>query len=158
SLRLGLVKYLSATAHIDATRALAKLALFSAEDEVRLAAVEALKVRRERDYTEILLSGLRYPFPAVARRAAEALVKLQRPHLTDHWLKVLEKPDPRAPQTREIDSKKVTVVQELVRITPHRNCLMCHAPGNTAGVPAESLTAGVPVPSEPLPSPSDGPY
>ena len=51
-----------------------RLAIFSAEDEVRNAAVEALKVRRERDYTTLVLSGLRYPYPAVAKRASEALV------------------------------------------------------------------------------------
>ncbi len=156
SLRLGLVKYLSATAHVEATRALARLVLFSAEDEVRQAAVDALKVRRERDYTEILLSGLRYPYPAVARRAGDALVKLERTDLIPQLLDVLEQPDPRAPQVKEMDDRKVTVVREMVRINHHRNCLLCHAPGTTSGVTAETLTAGVPVPSEPLPSSFDG--
>jgi len=158
SLRLGLVKYLSATSHADATRALARLALFSAEDEVRQAAVEALKVRRERDYTEILLSGLHYPYPAVARRASDALVKLERNDLIPQLLDVLEQPDPRSPQVQEVDQKQVSVVREMVRINHHRNCLLCHAPGNTTGVPNESLTAGVPVPSEPLPTPFEGGY
>ena len=40
-LRLGLVKHLSAVPHADATRALARMAIFSAEEEVRNAAVEA---------------------------------------------------------------------------------------------------------------------
>src|SRR5262249_31743576 len=44
SVRLGLVKYLAGVSHPEATRALARLAVFSQEDEVRLAAVEALKV------------------------------------------------------------------------------------------------------------------
>ena len=52
-LRLGLVKYLSAVPYAEATRALARLAIFSAEDEVRSAAVDALQVRRERDYTDM---------------------------------------------------------------------------------------------------------
>jgi hypothetical protein len=34
--------------------------------------------------------------------------------------------------------------------------LLCHAPGNTPGVSGTTLTAAVPVPSEPLPSLSDG--
>ena len=38
----------------------------------------ALKVRREKDYTEILLRGLRYPLPAVAKRATEAMAKLEQ--------------------------------------------------------------------------------
>src|SRR5262249_19450192 len=36
------------------------------------------------------------------------------------------------------------------------NCLLCHAPGNTSGVSADTLTAAVPVPSDPLPAPSEG--
>lgn len=156
SLRRGLVKHLSGITHVEATRALARLTIFTAEDEVRLAAVDALKVRRERDYTSILLSGMRYPYPAVARRAADALVKLERHDLIPQLLEALDQSDPRAPETREFDGKKAAVVRELVRINHHRNCLLCHAPGNSGGVSSESLTAQVPVPSEPLPSPSDG--
>jgi hypothetical protein len=33
---------------------------------------------------------------------------------------------------------------------------MCHAPGNTGTVSPETLTAAVPVPDQPLPSPSQG--
>ena len=67
-MRLGLVKYLTGVPHVEATRALAKLAIFSSEEDVRLAAIESLKVRREKDYTDILVKGLRYPWPAVAKR------------------------------------------------------------------------------------------
>jgi hypothetical protein len=156
AIRLGLVKYLSAVAHAEATRALARLALFSAEDEVRQAAVDALKVRRERDYTDVLLNGLRYPWPAVARRAADALVKLERADLVPQLVDLLDEPDPRAPAVREVGTKKVPVVRELVRINHHHNCLLCHAPGNTGNVAPDTLTAAVPIPNEPLPSPSDG--
>ena len=58
SLRLGLVKYLSKLAHPEATHALARLAVFSTEDEVRLAAVAALQDRRQGDYTDVLVRGL----------------------------------------------------------------------------------------------------
>lgn len=156
SLRLGLVKHLSATAHVDATKALARLAIFTVEDEVRPAAVHALKVRREQDYTDILLSGLRYPLPSVARHAADALVKLERTDLVPQLVDALDGPDPRAPISQEVDQKKVSVVRELVRINHHRNCLLCHAPGNTGTVSSETLTAAVPIPGEPLPSPFDG--
>jgi hypothetical protein len=155
-LRLGLVKYLSAVAHPEATRALARLVLFSAEDEVRQAAVDALQVRRERDYTAVLLQGLRYPWPAVARRAADALVRLERTDLVPQLVDALDEPDPRAPVVREVNGKKETVARELVRVNHHRSCLLCHAPGNTGTVSPESLTAAVPVPGEPLPSPSQG--
>jgi hypothetical protein len=156
SLRLGLVKYLSAVSHVEATRALARLAIFSAEDEVRQAAVEALKVRRERDYTDILLGGLHYPWPDVARRAGDALVKLERTDLVPQLVALLEEPDPRAPVVREVDRRRVPLVRELVRVNHHRSCLLCHAPGNTGSVSPETLTAAVPVPDEPLPAPSEG--
>jgi hypothetical protein len=156
NIRLGLVKYLAEISHTEATRALAKLAIFSAEDAVRQAAIDALKVRRERDYTDILLGGLRYPWPDVARRAADALVKLERTDLVPQLVDLLEEPDPRAPILREDNTKRVQEVRELVRVNHHRNCLLCHAPGNTGTVAADTLTAQVPVPSDPLPSPSQG--
>src|SRR5262249_30148705 len=95
AMRRGLVKYLAATSHAEATRALAKLAIFAAEDEVRHPAIEALKVRREKDYTAILLQGLRYPLPAVAKLATEAMTKLERADLVPELVGFLEEPDPR---------------------------------------------------------------
>jgi hypothetical protein len=156
AMRLGLVKYLSAISHPEATRALARLAIFSAEDEVRHAAIDALKVRRERDYTDVLLQGLRYPWPAVARRASEALVTLERSDLVPKLVALLDEPDPRAPVLKEVKNKQVPVVRELVRVNHHRNCLLCHAPANTGNVSPEVVTAAVPVPNQPLPSPSEG--
>jgi hypothetical protein len=156
SLRKGLARYLAGVSHVDATRALARLAIFSAEDEVRSAAVDALKLRRERDYTDLLLQGLRYPLPAVARRASEAIVKLERHDLIPQLVDLLDEPDPRAPVVREVNEKRVPVVRELVRINHHRNCLLCHAPGNTGAVSVNAVTAAVPVPTEPLPLPSQG--
>jgi mono/diheme cytochrome c family protein len=156
SLRLGLVKYLAATSHAEATRALARLAVFSEEEEVRSAAVAALKVRRERDYTDVLLASLRYPWPAVAQRGAEAIVKLERTDLMPQLVALLDEPDPRAPVEKVDGGHAVSEVRELVRVNHHRNCMLCHAPGNTAGVSPETLTASVPLPSDPLPDPADG--
>jgi hypothetical protein len=155
-LRLGLVKYLSGVAHAEATRALARLALFAPEEEVRQAAVEALKIRRERDYTEVLVQGLRYPWPAVARRAADAAVKLERADLVPQFVALLDEPDPRAPVLREVEGKKVPVVREMVRLNHHRSCLMCHAPGNTDKVSPDAVSAPVPIPGQPFPTPSQG--
>jgi hypothetical protein len=152
----GLVKYLSTLSHVEATRALARLAMFSSEEEARKVAIDALKVRRERDYTEILVKGLRYPWPAVARRAAEAIAKLERNDLLPQLVNLLEEDDPRAPVTREVNQKHVPVVRELVRVNHHRSCLLCHAPGNTGKVSADTLTAEVPVPGQPLTPPSGG--
>jgi hypothetical protein len=152
AVRVGLAKYLGGIPHVEATRALAKLALFSAEEEVRQAAIDFLKVRREADYTDVLLAGFRYPLPAVGKRAADALIKLERKDLIPQLVDVLDEPDPRAPAVTD----KHTVVRELVRVNHHRNCLLCHAPGNEGAVPPDTLTAQVPIPGEPLPMPSQG--
>jgi hypothetical protein len=156
AMHLGLVKYLSTVSHAEATQALARLAIFSAEEEVRRAAFDALKVRRERDYTTVLLCGLHYPWPTVAQRAAEAVVKLERNDMVPQLIALLEEPDPRAPVMKKVHNKRVPVVRELVRVNHHRNCLLCHAPGNNGQVSPEAVTAAVPVPGEPLPSQSDG--
>jgi hypothetical protein len=155
-LRLGLVRYLAGVPHAEATRALARLAVFAQEEEVRRAAVDALKVRRERDYTDVLVRGLRYPWPSVARNAADAAVRLERSDLLPELVALLEEPDPRAPVVREVNGAKAAVVRELVRVNHHRSCLLCHAPGNAGGVSPEALTAAVPVAGEPLPSTADG--
>jgi len=155
-MRLGLVQYLATVSHPEATRALAKLTLFSAESEVREAAIDALKVRRERDYTDILMQGFHYPWPAVARRAGAAVVKLDRSDLLQQLVALLDEPDPRAPVVKQVKDRKVPVVRELVRLNHHRSCLVCHAPGNTPTVSADTLTAPVPVPGQPMPSPSTG--
>jgi hypothetical protein len=156
AMRKGLVKYLAATSHAETTRALAKLAIFSAEDEVRHPAIEALKVRRDKDYTAILLQGLRYPLPAVAKRATQAMTRLDRSDLVPELVKFLEEADPRAPTIKEVGAKKVPVIRELVRVNHHRNCLMCHSPAVPNEVPANVTTAEVPRPDQPLPFPSDG--
>jgi hypothetical protein len=154
--RLDLVNYLDGVAIADATRALAKLAIFSAEAEVRTAALGVLKKRDAKDYTDILVAGLTYPWPAVAERSGEAMVKLGRKDLLANLIDVLEKPDPRAPQTQEMNGKKAAVVRELVRVNHHHNCLLCHAPATANrettskedAAKLEGLTAQVPVPSE----------
>jgi hypothetical protein len=131
AVRTGLVKFLSKTPHVDATRALARLVLFSAEDEVRLAAIQALKLRREKDYSFTLVQGFRYPLPEVARRAADALIRLECNDAVPQLIDMLDESDPRLPVTKEVEGKKVAVVQEMVRVNHHRNCMLCHAPSDT---------------------------
>jgi hypothetical protein len=150
--RLGLAKYLASVDNADATIALVKLALYSPEDTIRAAAIEGLKSRPTKQHGPILLSGLRYPLPMVAKNAAEALVKTQNKDVVDELVRVLEEPDPRAPVAKKADGKDVTFVREMVRVNHHHNCLLCHAPANTADVPKDVLSAPVPQPGQRLPS------
>ena len=154
--RAGLAKVLATIPHIDATKALGRLAIFSPEDSVRAAAIDGLKLRRERDYEDILMQGFRYPLPMVSKRAAEALVKLDRKDLLEKLVQVLESPDPRLPTAQKRDGKEVHLVRELVKVNHHRNCLLCHAPGNTENTPEGVLKVAVPLPGEPLPKPESG--
>jgi len=154
-MRMGLVKYLSGVSHVEATRALARLAIFSSEDEVRFTAADTLKVRREKDYTDILVNGLRYPWPAVAKRSADAIARIGRADLIPELVAVLDAADPRLPQSKMSGWTEVTVVREMVKVNHHRNCAMCHAPAGATGVvPASALTAEVPIPGQPMASPS----
>jgi hypothetical protein len=155
--RLAMVEQLHGLADVSATKALAKLAIYSQEKDIRRAAVRALKLRRDRDYTDILVSGLNYPWPQVAERAGEAIAELGRTDLVPQLIEVLDRPDPRAPRRQEIRGKQVTAVRELVRINHVHNCMLCHAPATAARdklSPAETariapVTAQVPVPADP---------
>ena len=64
------MRHLAGIDHADATRALTRLAVFSFDEPVRRAAVDALKKRPKEDCTELLLGGLRYPWSEVARNAS----------------------------------------------------------------------------------------
>jgi hypothetical protein len=59
----ALIRALSSIPRPEATRALARLAVFSTDETARAAAIEALTVRRAGDATEALVVGLRYPWP-----------------------------------------------------------------------------------------------
>jgi hypothetical protein len=127
--RLELVKYLDGRPHhVDVARALAKMAVFCEEERIRSAAIDALKTRRQQDYADILVNGLSYPWPAVAERASATIARLGRVDLVPQLKKVLEKPDPRAPETRLVNGKPKTFVRELVRMNHVQNCMLCHAP------------------------------
>jgi hypothetical protein len=147
-----LVRYLSTLSRPHATRELARLAVFSPSDSVRREALEALNVRRERDYTDVLVEALNYPWPAVARNAAIAIVKLDRKDLQPRLVEMLEEPDPRGPRS---EGGKTTA-RELVRVNHHRSCVLCHAPAESGTLKDDVLVAEVPVPNEPLNPPSRG--
>lgn len=140
-----LVKRLAAIgkpAEQEATRALARLAVFSGDEKARQAAVSALQERRADPATATLLEGLHYPWPSAARHSAEAIVQLKRTDLLADLVKLLEKPDPRAPAVRTIKGRQAQAVRELVRIHHARNCLLCHPPGNSADVLKPAVDKG----------------
>jgi hypothetical protein len=152
--QLGLVQRLegftttaAGTAH--STQALAGLALFAPDDATRRAATDALRRRDPAAVAPHLLRGLRYPWPAVARNAADAIVRLGRADLTPALVQMLDEPDPRAPAAEVLNNGgRVTVVRELVRINHHRNCLLCHAPANTPEMFGDVVKAtDVPLPN-----------
>jgi hypothetical protein len=163
--RRGLAKHLKGIDHKEATRALTRLAVFSFEEVVRQRAWQALEQRPAEDSTEILLAGLRYPWPAVAANAGQTITHLGRKDLVPQLLAVLDEPDPRAPVEREINGKKTLAVRELIRINHHRNCLLCHPPGNTpdmeldpGGQSLKVVAGAVPTPGHPFPSGPRGTY
>lgn len=150
----GFIEHLAKCDKKEATQALARLAIFPGEEWIRRLARDVLQKRDTGPATDILLQGLRYPWPAVAKNTAEAVVQLQRTDLAPELAKMLEEPDPRAPRLREINGKPVAVVRELVRINHLRNCLLCHPPANTPDVAQHglgALTREVPDPTQPLP-------
>jgi hypothetical protein len=161
----GLVAHLAGLTEANATRALARLALFSFDAEVRKPALEALKTRERSHYTDLLVAGLRYPWAAVAENAGNAVVALDRTDLVPQLIDLLDQPDARAPAPANVNGKAVQVVREVVRINHHRNCLLCHPPGNTPdavdknGFPTNTIVVGpVPSPGQELPSSSQGGY
>jgi hypothetical protein len=150
--RLGvpLVELLAEFKEKEADQALVRLALYSDDKNVRSAALKTLE-KRSADIDGLLLEALTYPWPAVAKNAADAMVHLKRTDLVPDLVDFLDRPDPRLPTIKEIKGKQVPVVRELVRINHHRNCLLCHAPGNTSDVTPQVLIAAVPLPGNPFP-------
>jgi hypothetical protein len=85
-------------------------------------------------------------------------VKPDRRDLVPNIIDKLDEPDPRAPVTKTVNGKTVTMVREIVRINHHRNCLMCHSPGQDVEGDADILTTPTPISGQPLPAPKDGGY
>ncbi len=150
TMKSAVAKYIASVSTVDSTHALAKLILFTPEENARNIAIEALKARREKDYSDLLLQGFRYPWPDVAQRAADALVKLDRKDLVTRIIDVLDEADPRAPVIKTVNGKTTTTVREVVRINHLRNCLMCHPPGQHVQDDPDILTTAMPIPTQEL--------
>jgi hypothetical protein len=146
AVRQVLVEHLAKLKGPAASVALAKIALFDLSENVRLAALEALRARPHEEYRQVLLDGLRYIWAPVAEHAAEALVVLRDVNAVPRLRELAVAPDPKAPI---FDAKVGAYVQkELVRINHLSNCMMCHAPSKSS---TDLVRGRVPTPGQPLP-------
>jgi hypothetical protein len=144
--RLLLIEALTRMEGEKAGIALAQRALYDPAFDVREAAVRALADRPREQYRQVLVDGLRHPWPRVADHAAEALVALRDYEALPAVQKLTVKPDPSAAFMLPGSSKKA-LVREMVRINHLRNCLMCHAPADDSEA---KVLAPVPEPGQPL--------
>jgi len=131
----------------QAAQALARRALYDVSPEVRTRAIEVLRSRNPQNFQGQLMSGLRYPWGAVAVNAADALVELQLEDAVPELVEMLEQPEPTAPHR---DEQGRWVVRELVKVNHMRNCTLCHAPA-TDDSPT-SINGFVPTPGKSLPA------
>jgi hypothetical protein len=136
----------------EASEALALRALFDLSPQVRKSAVEALAERPAEEYQPILLQGFRYPWPAAAIHAANALMELgiKEKSLVPGLVELLKEPNPRLPFVVEVEKKpgdvqKVLAVRELVRINHMSNCIVCHASSSST---KDMVRGRVPIPNE----------
>ena len=143
--RVHVVKKLANTKGKSAGVALAQRAVFDLHPEVREAAVKQLKDRPRAESRSVLLEAFRYPWSAVADRAAEALVALDDRDAVVDLTSLLDKPDPKAPTQNK---EKKWVVSEVVRVNHLGNCVLCHAPSTTKDDPMRGV---VPERGTPLP-------
>jgi hypothetical protein len=150
-LRHSLVQQLAQSNTLDATRVIARAAVFDPASDVRKAAINELKKRpKNHNVDDILMHGIRHPMPVVAHRAAFAIGQLERRDLAPQLAAVLDEPAPGDPERKVVGENEVCEVREVVRINHHRNCLLCHPPSAT-GQPFE-VPGVIPIPGTPFSS------
>jgi hypothetical protein len=140
-----LIQQLGAGEGKKASELLARLALFDFSWPIRAEAIKALQGRPREEYRQVLLEGLRYPWPPVAAHAAEALAAVEDRPAVYRLVDLLDLPDPCAPVRDKHDK---WVMPEIVRVNHLRNCLLCHAPSTNEDDP---LRGAVPTPGQRLP-------
>src|SRR5262249_24004624 len=133
--------------------ALAERAIFDLDADVRLAALVALKDRPSAEYRSVLIAGLRYPWPAFADHAAEALVALDVRDAVPKLISLLDARELGEPYPVTWGKSRLAMVPELVRINHLRNCLLCHA---YSASPTDVVRGLVPNAEHLVPLPSSG--
>jgi hypothetical protein len=153
-LRASLVQQLASSPLPEATRALARAAVFEASGDIRRDAIKALKNRKnEQDLlisNEVLMHGLRYPMAIVSKRTADAMIMLDRKDLLPQVAAFLDEPAPGDPAPPAEDGNGACTVREVVRINHHRNCLLCHPPSATGST--QEVPGVIPIPGQSFPS------
>jgi hypothetical protein len=139
NVRLVLVDLLKNIEGRVASAVLAERAIFDLDGEVRLAALMALSSRPVAEYESALVAGLRYPWPAIADHAAEALVALNLKTAVPKLVTMLDTRDLGEPYPASMGTARRAVVPELVRVNHLRNCLLCHAYSGSAADPVRGL-------------------
>lgn len=148
TMRTSLVRRLKLSNNPAALKTIARAAVFDADGDVRMAALQALKEEkktREPAVTEALLAGIRYPLATVAKRSARAIINLERKDLLPTLVAALADPAPSDPVTGEDGT---TTVREVVKINHHRNCLLCHPPVQTGQ--EQEVPGVIPIPGMPF--------
>jgi hypothetical protein len=139
NVRLVLVDLLSNIDGRLASMILAERAVFDLDADVRVAALVALSNRPAAEYESSLVAGLRYPWPAMADHAAEALVVLNLKSAIPKLMTLLDNRDLGEPYALNVNLSKRAVVPELVRINHLRNCLLCHSYSTSPADPVRGL-------------------
>jgi hypothetical protein len=153
NVRLILVELLARIDGPLASMVLAERAVFDLDPDVRLAALLALKDRPSREYVGALIAALRYPWPAFADHAAEALVALQLKDAVPKLIPLLDARDQGEPYVAYVGKTRRLVVPELVRVNHLHNCLLCHA---YSGSPLDPVRGLAPNAEHLVPLPSSG--
>ncbi len=129
----------------EASAALAQRALFDLAPTVREKAVEALAARPAKEFKHLLMEGFRWPWPAVAEHAAEAIHALKLAEALPELVALLSEPDPTLPFPAPKAKGKTHLLREVVKVNHMSNCMLCHAPSFSKDDPVRGR---VPMPGE----------
>jgi len=142
--RKELVDHLARMDSSEATRAIARRAVFDLNADVRKKSIDALRSRPLRESRPVLLAAFRNPWRPAAAHAAEAIVALEDQQVVCDLVELLDAGDPAEPRQ---NAEQQWVVSELTKVNHLRNCVLCHAPM----AERTTLFGAVPTEGSPLP-------
>ena len=129
----------------EASMALAQRAVFDLSPEIRVNAIKALATRPHKEYQQVLIDALRWPWSPAADHAAETLAALEIKEAVPELVHLLKEPDPKLAFLPDVKNEKVYFIREVVRLNHLSNCALCHA----LSASKEDLVRGrIPMPGE----------